>query len=57
MMLYQHLIAILEDHAELMPSGPDGPSTHTRWIIPPTIEPTGQWLEVALLLNPYLSDS
>jgi hypothetical protein len=56
-MLYQQLITILEDHAELMPSSPDGPSTHTRWIIPPTIEPTGQWLEVALLLNPYLSDS
>jgi hypothetical protein len=56
-MLYKHLITILEDYAELMPSGPDGPSTHTRWIIPPAIEPTGQWLENALLLNPYLSDS
>jgi hypothetical protein len=56
-MFYKHLIAILEDHAELMPSGPDGPSTHSHWIIPPKIEPTGQWLENALLLNPYLSDS
>ena len=34
-MLYKHLIAILEDYAELVPSSPDGPSTHSRWIITP----------------------
>jgi hypothetical protein len=56
-MLYQHLIAILEDHAELVPSSPDSPSTHSRWIITPEQEPEGRWLENALLLNPYLSDS
>jgi hypothetical protein len=56
-MLYQQLVSILEDHAELVPSSPDSPSTHSRWIITPEQEPGGQWLENALLLNPYLSNS
>jgi hypothetical protein len=56
-MLYQQLVSMLEDHAELVPSSPDGPSTHSRWIITSELEPEGQWLENALLLNPYLSDS
>jgi hypothetical protein len=56
-MLYQQLITFLEDFAEPVSLVRVEPSPHTRWIIPAAIEPTGQWLESAILLNPYLSDS
>jgi hypothetical protein len=56
-MFYQQLITFLEDFAELAPLDQGEASSHSRWIISPNIVPTGQWLESAILLNPYLSDS
>lgn len=56
-MLYKNLIEILEDFAEPAPLIEGEPSSYSCWIFPPEIEPTGQWLKSAILLNPYLSYS
>jgi|PlaIllAssembly_1097288.scaffolds.fasta_scaffold1577425_1 hypothetical protein len=56
-MLYQNLVALLEDYAELVPPSEGESTSHSHWIITPEKEPGGQWLENALLLNPYLSNS
>jgi hypothetical protein len=56
-MLYKHLITILEDYAELVPPIEGKSNSHSQWLFEIEKEPGGQWLENALLLNPYLSDS
>jgi hypothetical protein len=56
-MLYQHLVALLEDYAELVPQIEGESNSHSQWLFEIEKEPGGQWLENALLLNPYLSNS